>query len=406
MPVRLDNNNSFTASAMVAAMHSDDPEVQASAWQQFHESVCARMHQDFEDYRQSNDESILAARGYRQLTSTERTWYNGLIEALRSDVPTQTFAEILGSDIENDLMPETILEDVYKNLRDDHPLLDAINFTYAKYATKWILNNHTSQKAVWGKITDAITKEIQSGFKVVSINQSKLSAFAFIENGMLDLGPTFLDAYVRAVLSEAMLCGFEYGFIKGTGVDEPIGMMRDIHEGVSISSTDGYPLKKAIAVTSFSPQEYGELLANLVKTEDGHNRKFSKVFLICNMNDYLTKVMPASTLLTTQGIYINGLFPFPTDVIISNELDDGQAIIGLLGEYNAFVGGSANGTIEFSDEFKFLDDVRYFKVRQYGTGRAYDNTSFLLADISDLEPTYVTVAALTASEAETTDLVV
>ena len=288
-------------------------------------------------------------------------------------------------------MPDTIIEDVYKHLVEDHPLLRKINFTYVKYATKWILNDHTKQKAVWGKITDAITKEITSGFKIVEVKQSKLSAYAFIEKGMLDLGPTFLDGYIRTVLYEALQCGLEQGIINGNGVDCPIGMIRDIHEGVSFNTSTGYPEKSAIKVTSFTPAEYGKLLANLAKTESGAMRKFDKVDIICNMEDYLTKVMPATTALNTAGEYVRDLFPFPTDPTISNELPTGKAILGLTGEYDAFIGGEQNGVVEFSDEFKFLDDARYFKVKQYGTGRAFDNTSFIVLDISELKPGYVTV---------------
>ncbi len=35
---------------------------------------------------------------------------------------------------------------------------------------------------------------------------------------------------------------------------------------------------------------------------------------------------------------------------------------------------------------------------QYATGRAFDNTSFVLLDISELEPAYITVSALVNGE--------
>lgn len=394
MTVRIEDNNTAIAATMAAAMRSDDPEVQAQAWAQFHQSLTDRIMADFEEIKQSNDSAILSQRGYRQLTSAETQWYQKMADVLRSANPKQAFVEIIGQDIENDLMPETIIEDVYRNLEEQHPLLQLVNFTYVKYATKWILNDHTTQKAVWGSITDEITKQITSGFKVVPVNQSKLSAFAFIEKGMLDLGPTFLDAYIRACLSEAMYCGLEYGIVAGTGVDEPIGIIRDIHDGVTVSTTDGYPKKQAVTVTKLDPATYGSLLAPLAKTENGKARSFAKVALVCNMTDYLTKIMPASTALTTDGRYVTDIFPFPTDVIVSNEMADNEAAIGILGEYDVLVGGEKNGVIEFSDEFKFLDDLRYFKVKQYATGRAFDNTSFILLDITDLEPTYLTVAAI------------
>lgn len=47
--------------------------------------------------------------------------------------------------------------------------------------------------------------------------------------------------------------------------------------------------------------------------------------------------------------------------------------------------------IEFSDDYKFVEDQRAYKIKQYATGRAYDNTCFLLLDISELEELYVLV---------------
>lgn len=383
--------NSAVAAEMAAAMKSDDPAVQEQAWANFHESLAQRMMADFEEAKASNDSRILAERGYRQLTTEETSYYQKLIEAMKSDSPQQKFTEIIGTDNEEDLMPTSILADVYKDLTEEHQLLNKITFQYVGYAVKWIMNDHTKQKAVWGKITDAISKEISSGFKVIDVNQSKLSAFAFVEKGMLDLGPVFLDGYIRTVLKEALLCGLEEGIVSGTGVNMPIGMDRDIHEGVSFSTTDGYPRKSAEKVTAFAPAPYGKLLGKLTKTESGARRKFAKVGIICNMTDYVEKVMPATTVMNNLGNYVGDRFPFPTEVMVSNELADGEALMGLIDEYNMFIGGEQNGVVEFSDDFKFLDDVRYFKIKQYGTGRAFDNTSFLLLDISELDPMYITV---------------
>ena len=211
---------------------------------------------------------------------------------------------------------------------------------------------------------------------------------------MLDLGPTFLDGYIRAVLAEAIFAGLEEAIVAGTGVNMPVGLKKDIHEGVSFSSTTGYPDKEKIAVKSFAPAEYGALVAQMAVTENGHKRKFTEVGLIVNMVDYLTKVMPATTVLNAEAKYVNNLFPFPTTVYISNEVDDGEAIMFLKDEYFMGMGGSKNGVIEYSDEYKFLEDQRVFKVKQYGAGRAFDNTSALYLNISGLDPAYITVKNL------------
>ena len=387
-------NESAVSMKLAAAMKSGDEKQIQEAWGEFHASVAEQVKADFIEIQESKDSAVLAQRGYRQLTSKETKWYQKVIAALKTNDPKQAFTAIINSDNEEDVMPTTIIEDVYKHLREEHPLLKAINFQYVGYITKWILNDHSAQKAIWGKITDEIIKEITSSFKVVDIDQNKLSAYAIIELGMLDLGPTFLDGYIRAVLAEAIFCGLEEGIVAGTGVNMPIGLKKDIHEGVSFSSTTGYPDKEKISVKSFAPAEYGALVARMAVTENGRRRKFTGVGLIVNMVDYLTKVMPATTVLNANGTYVNNLFPFPTNVYISNELEDGEAILFLEGEYFMGMGGAKNGVIEYSDEAKFIEDQRVFKIKQYGAGRAFDNTSALYLDISGLDPAYITVKNL------------
>ena len=162
-----------------------------------------------------------------------------------------------------------------------------------------------------------------------------------------------------------------------------------------MNTSSGYPKKTAgqglYTCASFEPAEYGTLVSKLAKTEKGNNRRFQKVNLVCNMVDYLTKIMPATTVMDANGEYTKDVFPFPTEVIVSNAVATGEAVMFLDGEYHLFAGGQRNQVIEFSDEYKFLEDLRYFKIRQYATGRAFDNTSAILLDISNLEPLYQTV---------------
>lgn len=384
-------NEKEAAAQIMEAMKSGDENKIKEAWQNFHDSVAAQVMEDFEEIKQSNDAAVLAQRGYRQLTSTERKWYEKVINALKSDNPKQAFTTIIGGDNEDSLMPTTIIEDVYKYLAEEHPLLAAINFQNVGYLTKWVLNDHTAQAAVWGTITAAITKEITSSFKVIDIKQSKLSAYAIIEQGMLDLGPTFLDGYIRKCLAEALAKGLENAIVNGNGLNKPIGLIKDIHEGVTVNTSTGYPDKSATAVTDFTPASYGTLIKTLATTEEGKSRKFGKVWLICNQADYLTKIMPATTVLNNAGSYVNNLFPFPTEVIISNEVATGKAVLALLDEYFLGVGGDKTGVIEYSDEYKFIEDQRVFKIKQYAAGRCFDNTSALYLDISGVKPAFINV---------------
>lgn len=394
--IKFANEKEVTKALMTAMQNGNEAEIQ-QAWENFHKSVAEQVKADCEEIIESNDKAILAQRGYRQLTNKEEKWYQKLIGAMKSTNPKQAFIDLIGTENEEDFMPTTIIEDVYKDLVAEHPLLQVINFHHVGYLTKWLLNDHATQKAVWGTITDEITKEITSAFKTIDLNQSKLSAFACIELGMLDLGATFLDGYIRTVLAEALLEGLEEGIIAGTGVNQPIGLIRDVHKGVSVSETTGYPEKTKDVVKEFTPKAYGALVAKLALTETGKKRKFKEVILVVNQQDYLTKVMPATTVMNANGVYVNNLFPFPTKVIVSNALADGTAVMFLQNEYFLGMGGKRNGVVEYSDEYKFVEDMRYFKIKQYGAGRAFDNTSALFLDISGLAEAYITVKEKTVT---------
>lgn len=381
-----DTRQREAVAALQSALQSGNEEEGKKAWGQVIDAITEKVKTDFEMY--STDTNVLAQRGYRQLTSEETEFYQNLAKAGKASDPKQAFTDLIETD---GGMPETIIEDVYRNLLEEHPLLEKITFQNVKYLTKWLLNDHTRQKAAWGQINGEITQEIESAFKGVEITLLKLTAYAVIPKDMLDLGPSFLDNYIRTILKEALYVALEKAIVSGSGKDEPVGLNRDIHEGVSFSTSTGYPEKTAIQVTNFLPANYGPLVAKLAVTEKGRMRSFDEVLMICNQVDYLNKIMPATTVLTTGGTYARDLFPFPTEVARSNEVKTGQAILCLPEEYFFGLGESKDGKIEYSDEFKFLQDARTYKIKLHGNGRPYDNTVAIVLDISKLDPAYVTV---------------
>lgn len=375
-----------TIAAFQKALKDGNEESAREAFQGFLGNVVEMVKEDYETY--GNDERALSQRGYRQLTNEEKDFYQKLIKAGKEANPKQAFTDLLG--IEGG-MPETIIQDVLKDLQDKHPLLDKINFQNVKYLTRWILNDHTKQTAVWGAINSKIEKEIESSFREIDVNLCKLTAYTVIPKDMLDLGPQFLDNYIRTILREALYVGIETAIISGNGKNQPIGLNRDIHEGVDFNSSTGYPEKEAVKIKSFTPAEYGNIVATLAVTEKGRMRAFDTVTLICNQVDYLKKIMPATTVLNGVGAYARDLFPFPTEVIRSNEVKTGQAILCLPEEVFFGVGGNKDGTIVYDDSYKFLEDIRTYLIKLHGNGRPYDNTVSVVLDISELDPAYITV---------------
>ncbi|MCM1334287.1 MAG: phage major capsid protein [Bacteroides sp.] len=337
--------------------------------------------------REQTDRAVLSGRGLRALTTKETEFYQKLIADARSADPRM---EITGVDA---AFPETIITQVVDDIVTDHPLLSEIDFVNTSIVTKWILNAQGEQRAKWGPINSEITKELNGAIKTIDMTLCKLSAFMYLTKDMLDLGPAWLDVYVRRTLSEATLVAIEVAVVDGTGNEEPIGMTRNVADDVSV--TGGvYPRKTAEKVTQLDAGTYGKLLAEITKTANGHRRAARNLILVVNPTDYFKIVMPATTALTPNGAYVNDVLPVPTKVIQSVGVPEGQAVVGLAKEYFLGIGTSRTGRIEYSDEYKFLEDLRTYIIKFHGNGKPKDNNAFMLLDISELKPSYLTVKTI------------
>ena len=377
--------------ALLASMKDGDETQVQDALKGWMEEIQNNIRADFEQYQETHDQSILDRRGIHALTSEETQFYNALIESVRDK-------KVLNATNAGPALPVTVVERVLESVKKDHPLINAINPTVVGAITKIIKRKGKLAKAVWGEITDEIKTEIKGDLAVADLAAAKLTAFLLLSQDYIELGPTWLDAYVRQCLEEALALGIEDGVINGTGVKQPVGLIRDIHEGVSFSTTTGYPEKTPVVVKSFDPKTYGELIAKMSKTESGESRVITKVILVVNPTDYFQKVMPSTTVLTASGAYVSDVFPFATEVFQSAAVAEGKAVLFVEKSYIfELATRNKDGEILTSDEYKFLEDFRTYKIRLLGTGIAEDNTCALLLDISGLAPLYLTVKQLPAA---------
>lgn len=386
-------------SQMAQALKDSDHEGYVQAFNSMLESVCeevrAEYDQQLEEMRQSFDTSVLSARGVRQLTTAERTYYQKVAEAMKSKDPRQAIANL-------DLaLPETVINSVFDDLEHNHPLLSRINFMAASGAVEILMNTNGYQAAVWGELCDEIVKELSSGFVTVNTSLYKLSAFMLICKAMLDLGAEWLDRYIRGVLYEALANGMEVGIVTGTGKNMPIGMIRKVGAGVSVIDGE-YPEKDAIPVTDFSVTTLGSLLAQISVDASGFPRNPQDVIVVVNPVDYFQKVMPATTIMAPDGTYRRDVMPYPMTIIPSPAITtQGKAVFGDAKRYFAIAGTDKEGRIEYSDHVKFLEDKRAFIIKAYANGMPKDNSSFLLLDISGLQPLTYKVELVEAAAATT-----
>lgn len=358
--------------------------------------VQQKAEEKLQQMQSAADASVLAARGVRQLTSQERQYYQKFSEAARSNNPRQALVDA------NLALPETVLNAVFDELQTSHPLLSAIQFTNTTGITNILMSRNGEQTAQWGDLCDEIVKELLAGFVNVNMTLLKLSAFIPVCKAMLDLGPEWMDSFVRQVLYEALANGLEVGSVTGNGNGQPIGMDRQVGDNVTV--TGGvYPEKAPVAVTDLTPATVGNLLSLIAVDPAGKPRTLRNVILVVNPQDYYQKVMPATTIQAGDGTYRNDVLPYPMQVIQSMALPRGKAIMGLGYKYFAGAGMSREGRIEYSDHYQFLEDNRVYLIKLYANGFPMDNNAFLVLDISGLRPAALQVTTLEPPAASTND---
>lgn len=376
--------------AMQTALKNSDSDGYVNAFNQMMDSIRDEIREEYDgkldSIEQETTTRVLAARGVRQLTKDERDYYQKVSEAMKSRDPKQALTNL---DV---VMPETVINSVFDDLRQNHPLLSRINFMPTRSAIRMLVNTNAHQLAAWGKLCAEIVQELTSGFAEIDASLNKLSAFLPVCKAMLDLGPEWLDRYVREVLYEALASGLEHGIITGTGKDMPIGMDRQVGEDVSVTGGE-YPRKSAVTVNEFTPETIGALLGEMAVDGNGKQRQIRNVVLIVSASDYYSKVMPATTLMAPDGTYRNDVLPYPMTVIQSAELSAGEAIIGLADRYFAAAGMSESGRIEYSDDYHFLEDERVYLIKLYANGMPLDDNAFRLLNITGLKPKVFVVDA-------------
>lgn len=382
------------------AIKDNDTEAFSASFDQMLEciqnDIQQKANERIDQMKRETDTTVLASRGVRQLTTKEKEFYQKVADAMKAKDPKQALNNL---DV---AMPETVIDAVFDELQTSHPLLSRIQFMNTRGAIRMMMNTNGYQEAAWGQLCDEIVQELTSGFKEVDTGLLKLSAFMPVCKAMLDLGPEWLDDFVRQVLYEAYANGLEAGTVAGDGNGKPIGMNRQVGDNVTV--TGGvYPVKAPVSVTDLSPTTIGNLLALMAVDPNGKARNVRDVILVVNPVDYFQRIMPATTMMTPNGTYVNDVLPYPMSVIQSPAVEQGQAIIGLGYKYFAAIGSARDGRIEYSDHYHFLEDERVYLIKGYANGFPMDNNAFFVLDISGIRPAVWKVEQVTAPAASDVD---
>ena len=314
-----------------------------------------------------HDSQVLASRGQNVLTSAERKFYNEVIAS--------------GGFAEDTILPVTTQERIFEDLIGEHPLLNVIGLKDLGAVTRYIYSDANKAYA-WGALFGEIKGQVSAAFREETISQLKLTAFAVIPKDMLELGPEYVDRYVRALLTESHSVGLEHGFVNGRGPsqNEPIGLMKDVAENGAVTD------KTTSGTLTFSPSEYGEIVAGelhgvikaLSTDSKGKSRKvLNEVVMLVNPVDAIS-VQFRNTIQTSNGQWVTAL-PYNIDPVESEEIPVGKALFFVKNAYLAAIAGGVK--INKFDETLAIEDARLYTMKQFANGKPKDNKTALLYDL-------------------------
>ena len=321
------------------------------------------------------DRSVLQQRGQNVLTSDEMRFFNAVVE-------DSGFAE-------DSILPIATQERVFEELVQAHPLLDALDLQDLGAVTRYIYADPTKAYA-WGPLFGGISGQVSAAFREEQIGQMKLTAFAAIPNDMLELGPVWVERYVRTLLVESYSVGLEYGFVNGTGANQPIGLMKDVNP-----DTQAVTDKASSGTLTFAPSEYGEVIAGelfgvidaLSTNAKGVQRDvLNRVVMVVNPVNALG-VQARNTIQTANGQWVTAL-PYNIQVVPSVEVPADKAIFFVRREYIAILSGGYR--LKKFDQTLALEDASLYTIRQFSNGKPKDNKSAL---VYDLDISFTTIPA-------------
>ena len=258
-----------------------------------------------------------------------------------------------------------------ENIKKESTILEDVNFAPAD-VKRWISAEKSGTYA-WGGLTESIKGELNATIESLNLEVNKLSVYLIIPKAIRDLALPFIDRYFTAVLQEALNDGLEYGYLQGTGKNEPIGIYKQI-EAVNEDQTHKDKTVNT-NLTRFTPKGLAE--AKKYLTKNGI-RVLGALVLYCHPNDEADYVAPA--IYDDEGRLISSYKNLTVKVSANNP--QGKAALAIPKKYTM---GLSNFGINEYDQTKALEDADLVIGKGYANGRAVDDNVAFVFDVTKLE---------------------
>ena len=355
--------NAKLAYATVVKNENSTPEQIETAWATMQDAMVNSLTKQITEQVSANtvDQVVLSNRGADVMTSEEHKFFNAVVQS-------DGFTDEL-------VLPETVTEKIYEDLKSEHPLLSLINFQNLGTITLTAITSEYEGAAVWGPIFGDIKGQLDAAFNQESIAQSKLTAFVVLPKDLTKFGPKWVKAYVEAQITETYAVALEKAIVLGAGPTkhEPIGLIRDLQAPVDPSTGHA---KKAVTGTltladsKTTIREFAGIGKSLSQTQKG--KKISvggKIALLVNPVD-VWDLNAEFTIQNSLGDYITKL-PFNFKPVESVFATEGEVVAFVTDRYDAYRGGGVE--VKEYDQTLALEDCNLHIAKTFAFGKPRDN---------------------------------
>ena len=323
-----------------------------------------------EAQRELMDQNVLQARNAQNvLTSEEYEFFNAV--ALSGGFDTEA------------ILPRTTIDRVFEQLQEQFPFLSTLNIQNLGAVTRYIDSDPTKAYA-WGNLFEGILGQVSTAFRERVVPANKLTAFAAIPNDMLELGPNYIERYVRTLLVQSYSTGLEQGMLNGRGAanKEPIGLTMDVDPVTSAVTP-----KVAAGTLTFAPSQFGETVVGelhqvvqFLSTDAAGNSvdAIGNIVMVVNPADYVS-VMARNTIQTQAGSFVNNL-PFGITAVQSRAVTAGTAVFFNPTRYSASLVGGVQ--IKKFDQTLAIEDATLYTLKQIAYGEPRDNKAAVVYNIN------------------------
>ena len=326
-----------------------------------------------EAQQQAQDTHVLTSRGQNVLTAEEKQFFNQVVDGLFN---------------EEAVLPRTTLDRIFEDLVRQRPLLQALQIQNLGAVTRFIYADPTRAYG-WKEIFGEITGQANATFREEQFTQLKLTSYVVIPKDMKELGPEYIERYVRSLLVECIGEGLEFGMVNGRGPAqlEPIGLTKDVDPATG-AVTD----KTSSGTLTFAPSQFGETVSgelfNVISalSVDANGESVDvagRVVMAVNPQD-LIAVQFRNTIQTPNGQYVTSL-PYNIQMVSSRQVEVGKAVFFVQGRYMGAMAGQSR--LRLYDQRFALEDADLYTIKQFANGRPRDNKAALVYDLEISFPT-------------------